>query len=86
MRRVRPRLLAIAAVSVGWIITWIVSSAHSATCNPDDLTDCDAVGSVLLALFYGLPVVLLVLLVLLVPGLAASLARRLRSRQHPRNG
>jgi hypothetical protein len=80
---VKPRwlLLAGAGVVIAWIIVaWIIPwPAH---CSADDLAGCHVLGSVLLALFYGMPVVLLVLLSFGLPRVLASIARRLRSREH----
>jgi heme/copper-type cytochrome/quinol oxidase subunit 2 len=85
MRRVRTLLLACAGVVALWVITWVVASARGARCNPDDVTGCDTLGSILLWLWLGLPIVLVVLLSFVMPDIVASIARHLRSRRHPRN-
>ena len=84
MKWPRFSLWACAGVLVAWIIVWLLPlPAH---CNADDLTGCHTLGSILLALLYGLPILMLVLLSFLLPGIFASIGRRLRSGKRPRQG
>jgi hypothetical protein len=77
-------MVALVVVIAGWGAAWAVSSAREARCNPDDLTGCDALGSILLFLLLGLPIVLLALLIFLVLDVITLRGRRTRSGQDER--
>jgi hypothetical protein len=74
------------AVLAAWAAAWVAASERRANCNPDDLTGCDTLGSVLLWVVLGLPVVLVALLILLVLDILALKGRRSRSRKDQRDG
>jgi hypothetical protein len=45
-----------------WLAALVIADARNLTCNPDDLTDCDGLGNLLLAVSLLMPVPLVVLL------------------------
>jgi hypothetical protein len=82
VRRVQRLLVALAIVIAGWGAAWAVSSTRDTRCTANDLTGCDALGSVLLfLLLFALPFVVLVLLTFLVLDLIDLRGRRTRSGQ-----
>jgi hypothetical protein len=87
VRRIQRLLVALVVVIAGWGAVWVAASARGARCNPDDLTGCDALGSVLLVLFlFGLPIVLLAVVIFLVLDIITLRGRRTRSGRHERDG
>jgi hypothetical protein len=86
VRRIQRLLVALVVVVAGWGVAWVASSTRG-RCNPDDLTGCDALGSVLLfLLLFGLPIVLLAVLIFLVLDIINLRGRWTRSGQHERDG
>ena len=63
MKSVRRLLAAFYVALSTWLAALAVADARNLKCNPDDPTDCDALGDVLLAVSLLLPVLLFVLLV-----------------------
>jgi hypothetical protein len=65
MRYVRVLLVAFYLALTIWLVSLGIADARGRNCNPDDLTECDTLGDVLLGLNLLLPAVLIPLLVLL---------------------
>jgi|EndMetStandDraft_8_1072994.scaffolds.fasta_scaffold407301_2 hypothetical protein len=65
MRSVRALLVAFYLALSIWLVSLGIADARDHNCNPDDLTECDALGDALLGLSLLLPAVLVPLLVLL---------------------
>lgn len=86
VRGIRRLLVAFVAVMAGWGAAIWVGSVRGARCNPDDLTDCDTLGSVVLWLIFGLPLVLFMLLIFLVLEILTLTGRRSRSGHDEKDG
>ena len=65
MKSVRRLLVAFYGTLSTWLVVLAVADARNLTCNPDEPKECDALGEVLLAVSFLLPVLLFVLLVAL---------------------
>jgi hypothetical protein len=65
MRSVRRLLVAFYVALSFWLATLAIAGARDVLCNPDDVTECDVLGDVLLGLSLLLPAVLVPLLALL---------------------
>jgi hypothetical protein len=76
--RVKRLLLVIAAIAAGWVAALVAMSESGGHCNPDDLTGCDGLASLVLWLALGLPVVLFLLGSLVVLELVHVWGRRTR--------
>ena len=64
MRSVRAALVAFYLALPIWLVSLAIADARDRNCNPDDLTECDALGDVLL----GLNVLILPAVLMLVLG------------------
>src|SRR5688500_16638158 len=65
MTSVRRLLVAFYVALSSWLATLAITEARNRTCNPDDLTECDTLGDVLLAVTLLMPALLILLLALL---------------------
>jgi hypothetical protein len=84
VRRLRILVPAFVVVLACTVASWLAASRRDGACNPNDLTGCDTLGSILLWLSLGLPVVLLALLIFLVFDLTTMVSRRSPSRDDER--
>lgn len=82
MGRVKRLLLVIAVIAAGWVVALVALSESGGHCNPDDLTGCDGLASLVLWLALGLPVVLFLLGILVVMELVYLWGRRTRPTKH----
>jgi hypothetical protein len=65
MRSVRALLVAFYLALSIWLVSLAIAGARDRNCNPDDVTQCDTLGDVLLFLSLLLPAVLIPLLLIL---------------------
>jgi hypothetical protein len=63
MRSVRRLLVAFYVALSSWLACLAIADARNRKCNPDDLTECDFLGDVLLLVTLLLPALLILLLV-----------------------
>ena len=76
-------MLACTALLAVWIASPLIASTRGVTCEPGDPSGCDAVGQVLIAVFYVAPLLLIVPLVLLIRVVSKTSSR---ARDLSRNG